>query len=215
MSEKNKQVAIAKTTYSLGHPHQMTKLAVVLKAHIKQHNLTVNIQGKDYIYVEGWQFAGGMMGLFPKIVSVKKVEGSDIAYIAEAQIINAKDNTVMGTGYAFCSKKESKKASFDEYAIMSMAQTRAIGKAYRNLIGWVMKMTGYESTPAEEMPATPEQVANMVSEVEQKIKVCKSISVLQEYEKKIKASKKYSAADKEHLCELILARANEIESDKN
>ena len=39
----------------------------------------------------------------------------------------------------------------DEYAILSMAQTRAIGKAFRNLIGWVIKMAGYESTPAEEM----------------------------------------------------------------
>ena len=34
-----------------------------------------------------------------------------------------------------------------------MAQTRAIGKAYRNIIGWVMKMAGYEGTPGEEMKA--------------------------------------------------------------
>ena len=32
-----------------------------------------------------------------------------------------------------------------------MAQTRAIGKAYRNVIGWVMKLAGYEATPSEEM----------------------------------------------------------------
>ena len=32
-----------------------------------------------------------------------------------------------------------------------MAQTRAIGKAYRNLLGWVMKLAGYETTPSEEM----------------------------------------------------------------
>ena len=32
-----------------------------------------------------------------------------------------------------------------------MAQTRAIGKAYRNIIGWVIKLSGYEPTPAEEV----------------------------------------------------------------
>jgi hypothetical protein len=32
-----------------------------------------------------------------------------------------------------------------------MAQTRAIGKAYRNLLAWLMKAAGFEATPAEEM----------------------------------------------------------------
>jgi hypothetical protein len=45
-----------------------------------------------------------------------------------------------------------RKKSFDEYAILSMAQTRCLGKAYRNLFGWVMRMTGNEATPAEEAP---------------------------------------------------------------
>lgn len=201
--------AIAVKTYSLGKPQEMASLAVVLKDHIKKNNLSVQISGKDYTYVEGWQYAGGLMGLFPKIVSVEKVEGPDIAYLAEAQIINAKDGSIMGTGFAFCSKKESKKASFDEYAVLSMAQTRAIGKAYRNLIGWVMKMTGYESTPAEEMPS-PDQVKNMVAEVEQKIAVCKSIPVLEEYSKKIKSSKKYTAEQKDHLKNLINARVDSL-----
>ena len=32
-----------------------------------------------------------------------------------------------------------------------MAQTRAEGKAYRLLLGWLMKAAGFEATPAEEM----------------------------------------------------------------
>jgi len=32
-----------------------------------------------------------------------------------------------------------------------MAQTRAIGKAYRNKIGFIMKLAGFQGTPAEEM----------------------------------------------------------------
>ena len=39
-----------------------------------------------------------------------------------------------------------------------MAQTRAIGKAYRNLLAWLMKAAGFEATPAEEMDFTPAEV---------------------------------------------------------
>jgi hypothetical protein len=34
---------------------------------------------------------------------------------------------------------------------MSMAQTRAVGKAYRNILAWIIRAAGYEPTPAEEM----------------------------------------------------------------
>jgi len=140
---------IKKTTYEIDKPMQMAKMATLLKSHILKHELSVNIVNKNYVMVEGWQFAGGMMGLFPRIVKVENL-GKD-KWMAQAEIVNQKTDKVVSSGYAICSKEESKKSGFDEYAILSMAQTRAIGKAFRNLIGWVMKMTGYESTPAEEM----------------------------------------------------------------
>lgn len=39
-----------------------------------------------------------------------------------------------------------------EFSIRSMAQTRATGKVYRLALSWIMKMAGFEPTPAEEMP---------------------------------------------------------------
>ena len=52
-----------------------------------------------------------------------------------------------------------------------MAQTRAIGKAYRNLLAWLMKAAGFEATPAEEMdfardeaPAKKPKVVEVVAE---------------------------------------------------
>ena len=138
-----------KQLYTLDKPKQMVEVANIIKNHIVKNKLFVNIIGKTYVMVEGWQFAGGMLGLFPRIVKVENIAIGK--WLAQAEIINPKDGKVMGTGYAICSKEENKKQSFDEYAILSMAQTRAIGKAFRNLIGWVIKMAGYESTPAEEM----------------------------------------------------------------
>src|SRR5207244_10747745 len=43
----------------------------------------------------------------------------------------------------------------DEFALRSMAQTRATSKALRQPLGFVMSLAGYEATPAEEMDAAP------------------------------------------------------------
>jgi len=141
--------ALQKTTYSIDKPLQMAKLAVILKGYIVKNNLYTEIRGAKYVHVEGWQFAGGMMGLFPRITDVEMI--SPNKWKARAEIIDSKTQNVVSIGYAICSKEEYKKKDFDEYAILSMAQTRVIGKAYRNVIGWVMKFAGYEGTPAEEM----------------------------------------------------------------
>ena len=147
----NKEIAI-KENYSIAKIKDMTAMANVLKAHIVKNKLYTNISGKNYAHVEGWQFAGGLMGLFPRVSGVENLSsGTELKWKSNTEIIDIKTDKVVGNGFALCSNKESKKAKFDEYAVLSMAQTRSIGKAYRNLIGWVMKLAGYESTPSEEM----------------------------------------------------------------
>jgi hypothetical protein len=137
----------------------MVKMAGVLKSHIMKQNLYTQIANKNYAHVEGWQFAGGLMGLFPIVTEVKDLSSKDeTKWQATVEIQNVKDGKIMARGFAICSNKENKKRSFDEYAILSMAQTRAIGKAYRNLIGWVMKLAGYEGTPSEEMVKVGDRV---------------------------------------------------------
>jgi hypothetical protein len=137
----------------------MSEMAGALKNHIVKHKLYTDIKGKNYVHVEGWTFAGGLLGLHPKVTEIKEMGPNK--WMAKAEIINGAGES-LSIGYAICSKAESKKASFDEYAVLSMAQTRAIGKAYRNLIGWVMKMSGYESTPAEEMKTAPTEAETKV-----------------------------------------------------
>ena len=75
------------------------------------------------------------LGYIPKITNVENISsGTEKKWRADVEIIRIKDGLVMGNGSAICSNLEAKKRTFDENAIMSMAQTRAIGKAYRNLI---------------------------------------------------------------------------------
>lgn len=78
------------------------------------------------------------------------------AYECECDIKRLSDGTVIGYGEGFCSNLESLKSGFDEYSVNSQSQTRSIGKAYRNLLGYVMKSAGFESTPAEEMEQVSE-----------------------------------------------------------
>ncbi len=146
------ELAIREEGYHLSQPKEIVMMAEVLKKHVVDQKLYTGIQNRNYVHVEGWQFAGGLMGTFPRVVAIENLStGTEIKWKAEVEIVNIKDNSVLSRGFAICSSKESKKKGFDEYAILSMAQTRAIGKAYRNVIGWVMKLAGYEATPSEEM----------------------------------------------------------------
>jgi len=159
--KKTREVAIKKGTYDITTPSQMSSMAVVLKKYIIAQKLSTNIMGHDYAHVEGWQFAGGLLGTFPRITKVTNLStGTEKKWMAEADLIRMKDNVVVGYGVAICSNLEVKKKSFDEYAVLSMAQTRAIGKAYRNLIGYVMKLAGFEATPKEDMINAGGQVVN-------------------------------------------------------
>lgn len=154
----SKQFIIKDNIYALDKPSQMKQMAELLKEHIVKNKLYTPIVGKNYVFVEGWQFAGGLLGVFPKVKRTEDLStGSEMKWLAEVELID-RNNKVIGIGIALCSNKENKKKTFDEYAILSMAQTRAIGKAYRNLIGWVMKLAGYEATPSEEMVRVGDKV---------------------------------------------------------
>jgi len=143
---------LTKPTYELINKDSMLQLSNELSQLIKEKGLSSNIQGKQFVNVEGWQFAGASLGLMPIITSTQDLSNETIVkYMATCEVRNINTGNVVATGIALCSNAEKTKRYFDEYAILSMAQTRAIGKAYRNLLAWLMKAAGFEATPAEEM----------------------------------------------------------------
>jgi hypothetical protein len=139
-------------SYELINKDSMLQLSNELSKLIREKGLSSNIQGKQFVNVEGWQFAGASLGLMPIITDTKDLSNeTTIKYMATCEVRNINTGLVVATGIALCSNGEKTKRYFDEYAILSMAQTRAIGKAYRNLLAWLMKAAGFEATPAEEM----------------------------------------------------------------
>ena len=176
------EIQLTNPSYELINKDSMLKLSTELSQLIKEKGLSSNIQGKQFVNVEGWQFAGASLGLMPIITETTDLtrRGTEpgqveIKYMAKCEVRNITSGQLVATGVALCSNFERSKKGFDEYAILSMAQTRAIGKAYRNLLAWLMKAAGFEATPAEEMDfardETPTKKPKVVEVVAEEVPV--------------------------------------------
>lgn len=179
---KTNEIATKTTQVELTSPSDIMGFATNLKDLIVQNKLFTNIKGKNYVNVEGWQIAGAFTGVFPVVEAVENLsDGEFYKYRAEVSLRD-KDGNKVGSGVAICTNHEAGKKNFDEYAVASMAQTRAAGKAFRMKLGWLLKVAGYETTPAEEMDAveaeTIEGHKNEVQQAKDKLAKCKSLTEL-------------------------------------
>lgn len=156
--------------YNLANPTKTLELAAELQRFVKEQGLTVNIKGKSYPMVESWQWAGAQLGLYAQLNYVSNLsQDGEVKYMAEVNICQWGTNEPISKGVAICSNKEANKRQWDEYAILSMAQTRATGKAFRNLLSWLMKAAGFEATPAEEMDFKVVEINDVPTEDERAI----------------------------------------------
>ena len=111
----------------------------------------VNIRGKQYPKIEWWTSVSASLGLFPRVLYSKRLDREDeIAYEAKVEV--HRNGQIIASGEAMCSNREERWRNADEYAIKSMAITRASGKSYRIPLSFLAVMAGLEVTPAEEMP---------------------------------------------------------------
>lgn len=109
------------------------------------------IGDKDYPLVTWWTTVGAALGLFPREESSTRLELDGVtAY--EAVVGVYRGDQLVTRASAVCSRGENRWRTADEYAVRSMAVTRATGKAYRLSLSFLAVMSGLEATPAEEMP---------------------------------------------------------------
>ena len=135
-----------------------TKVAKKLDDIIKQGKLYKNIQGRKYVFVEGWTTCAAMLGIVPREVSVEKTPEGD--YIAIVELVRTNDGMVIGRGSAVLGIDEETWSARPEYAKRSMAVTRATGKACRLAFSWIISLAGYAGTPYEEMKDLNGNVGN-------------------------------------------------------
>jgi hypothetical protein len=126
---------------------QMQETAQVLAEPVRQRHV-VRIGQSDHVRVEGWTLLGSLLGVYAHCVWSRRVEdGWEARY--EARTL---DGRTVGAAEAQCLRSEANWRNRDDYAIRSMAQTRAQSKALRQPLGFVISLAGFDPTPAEEMP---------------------------------------------------------------
>jgi hypothetical protein len=134
-----------------------SEVAAALKDVITKKQLFSKIQGKDHVRVEGWQLLGSMLGISAVCVGTETVEGGWKATVEARRM----DGMAVGRADAVCTRKENQWKNRDDYALLSMAQTRATSKALRGPLGFVVSLAGYSATPAEEVGDVPENLTQV------------------------------------------------------
>jgi hypothetical protein len=136
-----------------------TSQANVLADIITEKGMSTSIgRGKgarQHINIEGWQTLGAMTGIFAVVEWTRELvddEGNQQGWEARATATTA-DGRVVGAAEAECRRSEATWAKRDSYALRSMAQTRAMSKALRGPLGFIVHIAGYSATPEEEMTA--------------------------------------------------------------
>ena len=120
---------------------------------IEDKKLYNKIGPRRHVNVEGWTLLGSMLGIFPVVEWSRPTEDGQ-GWEARVSVRNMAGQEV-GSAEAMCTREEKTWKNREDYAIRSMAQTRAVSKAMRHPLGFVMTLAGYDPTPEAEMPAEP------------------------------------------------------------
>jgi hypothetical protein len=114
---------------------------------VRERKLFTRIRGKDHVHVEGWTLLGSLLGVFPITEWTRRIDdGWEARVVAKTRY-----GELVGAAESMCTPKETRWRTADEYAIRSMAATRATSKALRLPLGFIMVLEGFDATPAEEI----------------------------------------------------------------
>lgn len=140
-----------------------TDIASVCKEIVSK--TAMEIQGRKYVKVEGWQSIATAHGCTASAREVEKVPGGvraigEIRRIDNGQVIATaegfvgEDEPTWFGGVIQTRNGEKTLPKRPDYAIRAMAQTRAISRACRTAFAHVVVMmdAGLSTTPAEEIP---------------------------------------------------------------
>jgi len=67
--------------FELASPADVDRFSFILKQYIVQNKLSTEIQGKTYVYSDGWKFAGISFGLSPIVEEPVNISEGKLAYV--------------------------------------------------------------------------------------------------------------------------------------
>jgi hypothetical protein len=137
---------------------QMQETAQIIAEPVRARH-TVKIGQGEHVRVEGWTMLGALLGVYPIVVWTRPLVPDEndpaVARGWEARVeAKTRQGQLVGAAEAQCDRSESNWKGRDDYALRSMAQTRATSKALRQPLGFVITLAGFDPTPAEEMPSS-------------------------------------------------------------
>lgn len=132
---------------------QATAVSQALMRVVRSESLAVNISGRDHLKVEAWTLMGSMVGVFPVVEWTRPVmeDGKKIGWEARVEA-RTRDGNVVGSAESMCLRSESTWKGRDDFALRSMAQTRATSKALATCLRFIAVLGGFAGTPADDMP---------------------------------------------------------------
>ncbi len=129
---------------------ESARQAKVLKSFLDKTQSVIKISQTEHVKIGGWQFLAQQAGLSVGTSAEPfEVEG-ETGWKAHAIVYRG--GVQVGEADALCLRSETNWKNRDTYALCSMAQTRAVSKAIKGVLGFIVVMAGYSDTPAEEMP---------------------------------------------------------------
>ena len=137
---------------------------------VNSRELYTEQNGNKYLHVEAWELIGAFAGFRAETESIEPISANDqiVGYKAKVVLVSIADGSRLGGGgIAMCGLDEyvtkgQKTQGAKHNAAMSMAQTRAVSKAFRMNFSYVAVLGGYAPTPADEMP--PQVIVDTSSE---------------------------------------------------
>ncbi len=161
LAVQSTELAPTNTLFGTDNPAEVISraatVATTLADLVRRQQLVVRIGQSDHVRVEGWTLLGSMLGVFPVVEWTRPILENDEPVGWEARVeARTRGGEVVGAAEAECMRSERTWKGRDDYALRSMAQTRAVSKALRLPLGFVMQLAGFDPTPAEEMPTVVE-----------------------------------------------------------
>lgn len=126
------------------------EISDTLTSVLRDRGMTQKFGQGEHVKSEGWQLAGSLLGFTTAEGPITEL--SDGSFEATVELRSIGSGKTLASASARCGSDEPTWRGKPKYARRSMAVTRAIGRVYAQNFRWIIKLAGYETTPAEEMP---------------------------------------------------------------
>jgi len=153
--EIKKKIAVRTEEIAEVKPNQVImdaqQKADSLYAVVEKQHLYMQIHDKKYLTVEAWEILGKFCNLSATIEWVRPVEIWDARGFEARVVVTDSRGKVVSAAESMCMNDEGNWKGKPIFQLKSMAQTRAMSKAYRMCLSFIVSLAGYSPTPYEEM----------------------------------------------------------------